>query len=334
MSTHHLIISTEEAGKRLDKALALLLPELSRSRIQQLLRERCITRDGEWVEDASLTVKAGEEYILTLPQLAPSHIPAQAIALDCVYEDADLLIINKPAGMTVHPAPGHADNTLVNALLAHCGESLSGIGGVARPGIVHRIDKDTSGLLVVAKHDAAHAALSAQLVERHLKRLYQALVWGVPRAQEGTVESLMGRSPHNRQKMAVVKTGGKFARTHYRVKETFARKASLITCELDTGRTHQIRVHMAHLGHALLGDPVYGTSQATRLLSLAKPLPEPEKSFLSTFRRQALHAAQLTLFHPTTQEKMEFNAPLPEDLQQLIHALRTLLPTAHSSYGS
>jgi 23S rRNA pseudouridine1911/1915/1917 synthase len=298
------------AGERLDKALTALLPDLTRSRVQALLEQGHVTREtpkgSAPATDGAARVRAGELYTLVIPVAEPSSIRAQAIPLSIVFEDAHLLVIDKPAGMTVHPAPGSPDSTLVNALLAHCGASLSGIGGVARPGIVHRIDKDTSGLLVVAKHDAAHQHLSAQLLERTLKRTYQAVVWGTPAKPAGTLTGNIGRHPVHRQKMAVVKTGGKAAATHYTVMERFA-KATLVECRLETGRTHQIRVHFAQAGHSLVGDPVYGRARA------ALPV---------AFARQALHAWRLALVHPASGEAMQFEAPLPEDFRELIEALR------------
>lgn len=303
-------------GTRLDKALSALVPELSRSRVQGLMEEGHVARGDVVVVDASHKVRTGEEYHIHIPPAEPSHISAENITLNIVYEDAHLLIINKPPGMTVHPAPGNRSGTLVNALLSHCGASLSGIGGVARPGIVHRIDKDTSGLLVVAKHDAAHAHLSAQLADRSLKRTYLAVVWGCPRPRSGTITGNIGRSPVNRQKMAVVKTGGKPATTHYRVVEDFGGQAALVQCDLETGRTHQIRVHLTHAGHALLGDPVYGSNQAARLRKLVGKGVE--------FTRQALHAAKLQLVHPETDKMMEFEAPMPDDMRDLLAALAPL----------
>lgn len=319
-----VIVEEGDLPARLDKFLSTKLPELSRSRVQALIDQGAIGCNGATIDDASAKVKPGQRYTITIPEVAPSHIVAQDIALNIVHEDVHLLVINKPAGLTVHPAPGHPDHTLVNALLAHCGESLSGIGGVARPGIVHRIDKETSGLLVVAKHDAAHAKLSAQLADRTLKRTYNALVWGTPKASAGTITGNIARSPSNRQKMAVVKTGGKEAVSHYRVLEQFYDGAiSLVECKLETGRTHQIRVHFAHIGHALVGDPVYGQSTGSRLLSNPyKSMPAEVKNALSRFTRQALHARELGLIHPATDEAMRFACELPEDMEQLINALR------------
>ena len=304
MNIHTVTIEAAGAGRRLDKALAALLPELSRSRVQQLLAQGCVSAAGATITDAARKVKPGESYTLAIPPAEPMQLMASDIALTIVYEDAHLLVINKPAGLTVHPAPGHANDTLVNALLAHCGTTLSGIGGVMRPGIVHRIDKDTSGLLVVAKHDAAHQHLSKQLAERSLKRQYIAIVKGVPKPSTGSIEGNIGRSHTNRKKMAVLKSGGRTARTHYKVEEVF-KDAALLRLTLDTGRTHQIRVHLTHIGHPIIGDSVYGGRGKT-----------------VDFPRQALHATTLVLIHPETGESMEFHAALPEDMRELVERLR------------
>ncbi|MDX2074049.1 MAG: RluA family pseudouridine synthase [Alphaproteobacteria bacterium] len=319
--TKILVVEDDASGERLDKFLSSRLPDFSRSRIQALLAQGMVTLSGKVIEDAAQKVKPAQRVTLTIPAATPTHMVAQDIALDVVYEDADLLIINKQAGLTVHPAPGHPDNTLVNALLAHCGDSLSGIGGVSRPGIVHRIDKDTSGLLVVAKHDVAHNALSAQLADRSLSRTYQAVCWGKPAPAHGTVTSNIGRSPTNRQKMAVVKTGGKPAVTHYRTLEDFG-VASLVECKLESGRTHQIRVHMLHLGHPLLGDPIYGQATSSRLKSgQYKNMPAEMREALIAFDRQALHAIRMGFIHPRSGKHVEFHAPLPEDFKNLIEQL-------------
>lgn len=300
-----VIIKPDDTGSRLDKSLSLHLPELSRSRIQQLINQGCVTSAGATITDSSRKVKQGEVYEITLPPPEESEIRAIQIELDIIFEDKHLLIINKPAGMTVHPAPGHTNDTLVNALLAHCQDSLSGIGGVTRPGIVHRIDKDTSGLLVVAKHDVAHRNLAAQIEKRTLKRQYLAVVKGVPKPLAGKIEGNIARSTVNRKKMAVVKSGGKTAVTHYKTEEVFGDSA-LVRCILETGRTHQIRVHLTHIGYPLIGDQVYGRRG---------------KSF--DFNRQALHAVCLTLVHPVTNEVMEFTAPIPDDMLELLEQLRS-----------
>jgi 23S rRNA pseudouridine1911/1915/1917 synthase len=318
---HTITAETADAGMRIDKFLAAYLPELSRSRIQSLIGQGHVTCQGQTIQDASGKVKQQHVYQVTIPAPTPSYMPAQAMALDIVYEDEHLLVINKPPGLTVHPGAGNPDMTLVNALLAHCGTTLSGIGGVARPGIVHRIDKDTSGLLVVAKHDAAHLALSEQLAKRTLKRTYAALVWGTPKQKSGTITGNIGRSPSNRKKMAVVKSGGKPAVTHYKVSKNF-NVASLIECQLETGRTHQIRVHFAHIHHPLVGDPVYGQSTVSRLKAIPpKSLSPSAREALLAFHRQALHAAALELVHPATQKIMRFTCELPSDMKALLKTL-------------
>ena len=332
---------TTDTGTRLDKFLSGRMPEMSRSRLQALITQGCVTSGGIAILDANNKVKAGQEFELTIPEIAPSHMIAQDIALDVVYEDEHLLVINKPAGLTVHPAPGHPDMTLVNALLAHCGDTLSGIGGVARPGIVHRIDKETSGLLVVAKHDIAHLHLSAQLADHSMQRTYIALIWGAPKTPRGTITGNIGRSISNRQKMAVVKSGGKPAVTNYKVVTSYEGRGSskknnsplaprpsplisLVECKLETGRTHQIRVHFTHIGHPLVGDPVYGQTTSSRLHGgNFKPLSEKTRAALLAFNRQALHAKELVLIHPHTNKEMRFECELPEDMQSLITALET-----------
>lgn len=300
-----LEISPEWAGQRLDKALSVLA-ELSRARLQALMAEGHVTLEGKTVDDASRKVREGEVYALVIPPVEPAEPEAQDIDLKIIYEDKDVLVIDKPAGLVVHPAPGNRDKTLVNALLAHCGETLSGIGGVARPGIVHRLDKDTSGLIVVAKNDLAHQKLSEQFADRSLSRTYQALVIGVPPMQAGIVDAPIGRHLRDRKKMGVV-VRGKPARTHYRVLEQFE-GAALIECKLETGRTHQIRVHMAHIKNPVLGDPVYGRRTVT------KNIPD--------FPRQALHAVALTFVHPRTGKTRVFEAPLPKDMKALLKRLK------------
>jgi 23S rRNA pseudouridine1911/1915/1917 synthase len=316
---HIFLVGSEDSGIRLDKFLAAQMPEFSRARIQSLLEQGMVKP----ALSASAKTKAGQEFSVTIPEVEPSHMPAQAMDLDIVHEDGHILVINKPVGLTVHPAPGNRDKTLVNALLAHCGKSLSGIGGVARPGIVHRIDKDTSGLLVVAKNDAAHHHLSAQLAGHTLGRTYNAIVWGVPKAQSGTITGNIGRSPTNRQKMAVVKTGGKPAVTHYSTLSSLhSTLATLVECRLETGRTHQIRVHFAHIGNPLLGDPAYGQSSASRIRqNIYKNLPEEMRAAILAFNRQALHARELRLIHPATGKEMKFSCPLPEDMEEILKAL-------------
>ena len=272
------------------------------------------------IDDASRKTKAGETYFLDLPPLESAEPVAQKIPLTIVYEDKDLLVINKPVGMVVHPAAGNKDHTLVNALLAHCGKSLSGIGGVARPGIVHRLDKDTSGLMVVAKHDAAHQALSKQFADRSLSRVYCALVWGVPSPLSGEVEGAIGRHGKDRKKMAVVSHGGKEALTYYAVSENFGTIASLVECKLATGRTHQIRVHMTHIKHPVVGDQLYGYKRAVLVQGKTNKAPV---ELMEKFPRQALHAFEIHFIHPISGKKMSFKAPLPPDMASLLKKLRT-----------
>ncbi len=303
----------EAAGKRLDKALALAFAETgySRTRLQQLIAAGAVTLADAVVTDASAPVRGGEVVCLSPPAPLPATPLAQALPLAIVYEDDDLLIVDKPPGLVVHPAAGHYDKTLVNALLAHCGASLSGIGGVARPGIVHRLDKDTSGLLVVAKHDRAHHVLAAQFADRSLSRTYQAFVWGLPQPKRGSLDAPLGRDPSHRQKMAVRSegaSGSKAALTHYEVAEAYGTQAARVVCQLATGRTHQIRVHLAHLGHAVIGDPLYGR---------ARRGTDPFIKLLRGFPRQALHAAALKLIHPASGKAMEFKSLLPPDLIML-----------------
>ncbi len=315
-------LTIAEAG-RLDRALALAAassPEgsgFSRARLQKLIREGRVSLRGEPVTDPKVKVAAGEVCDLIVPPPVEAAPKAEAIPLDIVYEDGDLLVLNKPAGLVVHPGAGNREGTLVNALLAHCKGSLSGIGGVARPGIVHRLDKDTSGLMVVAKNDHAHQVLTAQFADRSLSRVYQALVWGVPHPLEGLVEGAIGRHPRARQKMALVSRGGKEALTRYKTLEVFGTLASLVECKLATGRTHQIRVHMESVGHPLVGDPVYGARRRIRVAG-EKGLV----AFLEGFSRQALHAGEIHFIHPATGKLLKFKAPLPDDLKGLLKRLR------------
>lgn len=303
-------IGEAQQGLRLDKALAELLPDLSRERLKALIVEGQVTSGGRAL-NPSIKVAAGQVFAITLPATAESDVVAQDIPLVIVYEDADLIVIDKPAGMVVHPAVGNLDGTLVNALLHHCRDSLSGIGGVARPGIVHRIDKDTSGLLVVAKSDKAHEGLAHQFSTHNIDRLYSAIVYGIPNPAAGIVDTWIGRSNSDRKKMAVHPDGrGKRAVTHYRVIDRM-RGAALVECRLQTGRTHQVRVHLTHLGHPLIGDPVYGRER------------KGFKSILETlgFKRQALHAKRLGFIHPVSGKKLSFDSALPTDMQELLSEL-------------
>jgi 23S rRNA pseudouridine1911/1915/1917 synthase len=307
---------------RLDRALARALPDLSRSRVQALIRDGRARVDGAVVADPAAKVAPGASVVLEVPPPVAAEPAGEAIALDIVHEDADVVVLDKPAGLVVHPAAGNETGTLVNALVAHCGDSLSGIGGVRRPGIVHRLDKDTSGLLVVAKNDRAHQALSAQFADHGrtgpLERAYLALVWGGPEPRRGTIAGALGRSNQNREKMAVVASDrGREAITHYAVEEVFP-QASLVRCRLETGRTHQIRVHLAHRGHPLLGDALYGSGFRTKAARLAPAA----RDALAALGRQALHAAVLAFAHPATGEVMRFERAPPADFAGLLEALR------------
>ena len=302
-----------EAGERLDRVLAAHLGDLSRSRLKKLIETSQVSLDGATINDPAMRVKASQVFIVHLPAPVADRPLPQAMALAIRYEDEHLLVIDKPAGLVVHPAPGNPDQTLVNALLAHCGESLTGIGGVQRPGIVHRIDKDTSGLMVVAKTELAHQKLAADFAAHRLTRSYLAFVKGVPQLRSGTIATRIGRSKVNRKKMAVVASGGKEAVTHYRVLQAFGRAAALVECRLATGRTHQIRVHLTHLGHPLIGDQTYGRAKA------AAGLPPEARAF----PRQALHAARLGFRHPVTGAELDFTSPLPDDLAALARVLET-----------
>ncbi|MGQ0671879.1 MAG: RluA family pseudouridine synthase [Hyphomicrobium sp.] len=316
-----------EAGERLDRLLAARLPEMSRSRLQALIRAGAVRDDGGTIGEPGRRVKPGERFELALPEPVAAAPAAEAIALTVVFEDAHLIVVDKPAGLVVHPAPGHQGGTLVNALIAHCGTSLSGIGGVRRPGIVHRLDKDTSGLLVVAKTDAAHQGLAAQFsshgADGRLLRAYVALAWGCPPRARGTIEAALARSERNRKKIAVVARGGRRAATHYEVVESFAAGtgtpvAARLRLTLETGRTHQIRVHLAHLGHPVLGDPVYGAG----FKSSARLLSDTARDRLAALERQALHAAELGFEHPIEGRRLSFTSPCPDDIEGLISALR------------
>ncbi len=320
-------VAPDRTGVRLDVLLAGEVPELTRSRVKALILEGCVFRTpaadeagGEaTVSDPAYRVKPGQTFAIRIPETRPAEPVGQAIPLDVVYEDAHLIVVDKPAGLVVHPAAGNPDRTLVNALIAHCGGSLSGIGGVARPGIVHRLDKDTSGLMVAAKTDRAHLGLAEQFAEHSIDRAYLAVVWGVPKAKEGRIEGNIGRSPANRQKMAVVERAGKWAVTRYRLLRAFGPVASLVGCRLETGRTHQIRVHMAHIGHSLVGDRLYGRARK------APAGTDPAASrALAGFGRQALHAAELGFRHPETGERLMFSAHMPSDFNDLVICLENI----------
>jgi 23S rRNA pseudouridine1911/1915/1917 synthase len=308
VSTHHGILG----DGRIDRALAAALPELSRARIQALIAEHALLIDDKVVQDASTTKFAGCAFTLHIPAPRPDKAEAQDIALKVVFEDAHLIVVDKPAGLVVHPAAGHADGTLVNALLHHCKGRLSGIGGVERPGIVHRIDRDTSGLLVVAKSDKAHEGLAELFATHDIERRYLAVVSGHPGPPAGVIRTQIGRHPTNRKKNAVLPEGkGKHAVTHFRMVEQL-KKAALVECRLETGRTHQVRVHMAYIGHPLIGDATYNNRQKAFLFG-------PNQSY---FKRQALHAASLGFIHPITGEKLAFVSALPDDIQELLTSIR------------
>jgi 23S rRNA pseudouridine1911/1915/1917 synthase len=304
---------------RIDKALAERLPEFSRARIQALIAAGRVSRDGAAVRDASARAAPGL-YTLDVPPPEPAEPLPEPIPLRVLYEDAHLIVVDKPAGMAMHPAPGSERGTLVNALLHHCGDSLSGVGGVARPGIVHRIDKETSGVVVAAKSDAAHRGLSARFAAHDIERVYVALTRGAPHPERGTIEGAIARSPHDRKKMALVKSGGRAAVTHYRVERRFgpAEKplAARVACRLETGRTHQIRVHLAAKGAPCLGDPVYGSGQPAA--------PVRAAIAAAGLARQALHAAVLGFRHPVTGEPLRFESPLPPDMAELERRLAKL----------
>jgi 23S rRNA pseudouridine1911/1915/1917 synthase len=322
-ASHVLKVGPEHVGLRLDRFLADALPAFSRSRLQSLIAAGDVALDGAVARDAGRKLKPGQVVALEVPPPTPAMPAAQDIPLVVAYEDEDLVVIDKPAGLVVHPAGGHEDGTLVNALIAHCGASLSGIGGVRRPGIVHRLDKDTSGLLVVAKNDHAHRELSAQFADHGrtgpLERAYLAILWGAPRRARGTVDAPLERSAKNRERMAVAAEGrGREAITHYEVLASYPAGAaeplaSLVRCELETGRTHQIRVHMAHLGHPLLGDKLYGSGYATK----AARLSEPARQALLALDRQALHATLLGFAHPRTGETLGFSSDPPADFARM-----------------
>jgi 23S rRNA pseudouridine1911/1915/1917 synthase len=302
-------LDASQAGWRLDRALAAQVPTLSRERLKVLTKAGALTREANAVRDPAIKVKGNERFSLAIPEPEPARNEAQEIPLPILYEDEHLLVVDKPAGLVVHPAAGNRDGTMVNALLHHCGGSLSGIGGVARPGIVHRIDKDTSGLLVVAKHDRAHEGLAKQFADHSIDRRYLAIVSGVPRQAGGAVDAPLARSPYNRKKIAIVPKG-KRAVTHWK-RLAILRDAALVECRLETGRTHQVRVHMASIGHPLVGDPVYGRGKSGHR-DLLNQLD---------FKRQALHAAHLGFIHPITKGRLSFDSDLPSDMQELFSAL-------------
>jgi 23S rRNA pseudouridine1911/1915/1917 synthase len=314
--THEVLAGDHHAGQRADRFLADAIGSLSRSRVKALMETGYLTLDGVPLTDPSASVRVGGRYALRVPPPIPATPQAQSIPLDILFEDRHLIVLNKPAGLVVHPAPGNADGTLVNALLAHA-DDLSGIGGEARPGIVHRLDKDTSGVMVVAKTQGAHEALSRAFAERDLDREYLALVWGLPPGASGSIEGAIGRHPTDRKRMAVVTRNGKPALTHWRLERAFGTGAALLRVKLATGRTHQIRVHLSHIGHPVVGDPVY----LRRIPGAASALEKPAREALLAFPRQALHAATLGFRHPDTGKQLFFAAKAPDDMLMLLEGL-------------
>jgi 23S rRNA pseudouridine1911/1915/1917 synthase len=329
MTNRSITAGMDKIGLRLDQFLAAECPDITRSRAASLIKQGHVSAGGAKIVNAAYRIKADDAFEVALPEPEPAEPAPEAIPLTVLYEDDALIVIDKPAGLVVHPAAGHWTGTLVNALIAHCGDSLSGIGGVRRPGIVHRLDKDTSGVMVVAKTDAAHRGLAAQFAdhgrEGELLREYRALVWGRPIPLKGIVETEIGRHPTNRLKMAVVRRDGKYAHTSYSVrlslpeggKSESAAVASLVDCTLLTGRTHQIRVHMAHIGHPIIGDDLYGSG----FRSKTRALPEEARSAIMIMARQALHAAVLGFVHPIKDVFLRFESELPGDMRQIVEAL-------------
>jgi len=316
----HAAIAASDAGTRLDRVLAGRFADLSRSRLKHLIEQGQVKLNGKPINDPAFKVKAGQVFTIVLPPPESTAIVPQAMDLKILFEDEHLLVLDKPAGLVVHPAPGNADHTLVNALVAHCGDSFAGIGGVRRPGIVHRLDKDTSGLMVVAKTEAAHHALAADFAARRVTRAYQAVVWGVPSPKAGEIVGAIGRNPRDRKSMAVVATG-KAATTRYQVVKSFGIAAALIECRLGSGRTHQIRVHLLSKGNPVIGDLVYtGRHVAARLAKL----PAAARRVAAGLRRQALHAYLLGFRHPATGEYREFKSALPREIADLLHILEQI----------
>src|ERR1700681_455731 len=322
----HVTVAGDEGSARLDRVLAVRLAQLSRSRLKALILAGSVTLKSAPVRDPAYHVSTGDTITIDVPEAVAAEPAGEAIALDIVYEDDDIIVIDKPKGLVVHPAAGHETGTLVNALIAHCGASLSGIGGVKRPGIVHRLDKDTTGLMVVAKNDRAHKSLTEQFADHGrtgaMRRGYLAFTWGVPNRQRGTVDAPIDRHPHAREKMAV-REGGREAVTHWEIQEAFNGRdgkpaAALLACQLETGRTHQIRVHLAHIGHPLMGDAVYGPHFKTKASHLG---PQSQEA-LTALARQALHAYLLVLEHPQNGAILEWISDLPSDLTLLRDCLR------------
>ena len=317
-TTYTVNIDIDKAGMRFDRALAELLPTISRSRIKVLMENGYVSREnGELVKDPAAKARIGDCITLQLPLPSQTNLLPQDIPLDIVYDDEHLIVIDKPAGLVMHPSPGHSDGTLVNALLYHCHGQLSGIAGLSRPGIVHRLDKDTSGLLVVAKNDTAHRGLSEQFAQHNIERAYKALVWGVPSSSSGTVCGNIGRSARNRKKMAVVKKRGKAATTHYQVLNIFGKLATFVECRLETGRTHQIRVHMSSIGHSIIGDPLYGGGNRHCPRSANSNLRQK----LQKIKGQLLHAYVLGFSHPVTAQKLKFESTKMNEINKIKESL-------------
>lgn len=329
MATQNIVTQIENVGLRLDQLIAAECPDLSRSRASSLIKQGFVSSAGRTIVEPDYRVKPDEIFAIVLPESEPAEPAPEAIPLNILYEDDALIVIDKPAGLVVHPGAGHATGTLVNALIAHCGDTLSGIGGVRRPGIVHRLDKDTSGVMIAAKTDAAHQGLSRQFADHgrsgRLHREYLALVWGKPWPLRGTIETRIARHPSNRLKMAVTQSDGKYACTTYQVRKSLPESskegrqadASLVECVLKTGRTHQIRVHLSHIGHPLIGDKLYGAGFRTK----ARTLRETAQSAILSVARQALHAAVLGFTHPITEKYLQFESKLPADMRDLVETL-------------
>jgi len=316
-TTYTVLADEDKAGLRLDRFLTDALEDMSRVRVKALIDGGHVRGNDLTLSNPSAKVLAGMSYQVDVPPAAAAEPEAQDIPLSVAFEDEHLIVINKSCGMVVHPAAGNPDGTLVNALLAHCGSSLSGIGGVSRPGIVHRLDKDTSGLMVVAKTDQAHRFLSEQFAAHTLERAYMAVVWGVPKPRQGKIEGNIGRNPANRKKMAVVRSGGKTALTNYKVERVLGSAASLVECRLQTGRTHQIRVHMANIGHAVVGDPLYGGGNHKRLRLVDSDIRDQ----IRAFDHQALHAFTLGFIHPVTKKHVQFQWDMESEIIELISKL-------------
>lgn len=320
MDKIELSVAEDADGQRLDRWLTANIDDLSRSRLQALIADGCISSsDGSIVSDASKKVRTGQSFTVVIPPPAPAEPKPENIPLDIVYEDDDLIVIDKPVGLVVHPSAGHATGTLVNALLHHCADSLSGIGGVTRPGIVHRLDKDTSGIMVCAKSDRAHQGLAEQFQVHSIERSYRAVVWGMPTPRSGRIEAHIGRDPKNRKRMAVVESGGKLAITDYDVVKPVGSLAALVDCHLFTGRTHQIRVHMKSIGHPLIGDPVYAAHMTAR--KIKDPVIRGE---LGTYNYQALQAYKLGFKHPITSKQVRFEAKISNNIKSLIDKIESI----------